>query len=62
MTRTKSVRVEIAFAEADITAARADAIRAARVILGRRAGAPTEVEGAAAQPTPTRAARPVITA
>ena len=40
MTRTKSVPVEITFAEADITEARANAIRAARVILGRRVGAP----------------------
>ena len=62
MTRTKSVRVEIAFAEADITVARADAIRAARVILGRRGGASTEAESSFVQPTSTRSPRPVITA
>ena len=62
MMRTKSVRIETVVAEADAAAVRADAIKAARIILSRRAGAPTEIQSASVQPTRTSTPRRLITA
>ena len=62
MAQKQAVRTKIAVVEADVAEARADAIRAVRIILSRRVLAATETEGTAAQLTQTRPPRPVITA